>query len=45
VHGIGSDFLSLVRERIEVRGINSAKAATSMIRLLTLPLSSIEQEK
>jgi hypothetical protein len=25
VHGIGSDFLSLVRERIEVSVINSAK--------------------
>ena len=44
VDGIGSDFLSRVRERIEVRVINLAKAACK-IRLLTLPLSSIEEEK
>ena len=38
VNGIGSDFLSLVRERIEVRVINSAKAATSMIDSSPSPL-------
>jgi hypothetical protein len=45
VDGIGSDFLSLVRERIEVRVINLSKTDYKMIRLLTLPLSSIEEEK
>jgi hypothetical protein len=40
-----SDFLSLVRERIEVRVINLAKAACKDDSTPHPPLSSIEEEK